>query len=230
MGPQRRTRYMPGKEKETAFLFTIDSGMDVLNSGHPRDAKTLWRGCSSTPGQEDAVSKLVEEVEGLRFGSAGEAEAGAEPEADEDQADQAQMDVLEAICPEPPQEVPEGTESLEPAPDEPAPDAEEEAEQERAQLLREAETVHIPSAPSAALDAETGVPATEGAMAHLAGYIARKCGPSFGALAMASEDAPVQTLWTRLRSAAGGLTIPSQLCLDLFNQLEAEFIYVSRVR
>ncbi|KAF0287490.1 hypothetical protein FJT64_014090 [Amphibalanus amphitrite] len=140
------------------------------------------------------------------------------------------MEVLEAVYPEPPQEVPEGTESLEPVPDEPAPDAEEEAEQERAQLLREAETVHIPPAPSAALDAETGVPATEGAMAHLAGYIARKCGPSFGALAMASEDAPVQTFWTRLRSAAGGLTIPSQLCLDLLNQLEAEFIYVSRVR
>ena len=90
--------------------------------------------------------------------------------------------------------------------------------------------MHIPPAPSAALDAETGVPDTEGAMAHLAGYIARKCGPSSGALAMASEDAPVQTLWTRLRSAAGGLTIPSQPCLDLFNQLEAEFIYVSRVR
>ncbi|XP_043195134.1 uncharacterized protein LOC122366685 isoform X1 [Amphibalanus amphitrite] len=69
--PHRRTRCMPGKEKETAFLFTIDSGMDVLNSGHPRDAKTLRRGCSGTPGQEDALSKLVEEVEGLRFGSAG---------------------------------------------------------------------------------------------------------------------------------------------------------------
>ena len=62
---------MPGEEKETAFLFTIDSGMDVLNSGHPRDAKTLRRGCSGTPGQEDALSKLVEEVEGLHFGSAG---------------------------------------------------------------------------------------------------------------------------------------------------------------
>ena len=39
-------RYMPGKEKEAAFLFTIDSGMDVLNSGHPRDAKPLRRGYS----------------------------------------------------------------------------------------------------------------------------------------------------------------------------------------
>ncbi|KAF0303529.1 hypothetical protein FJT64_024496 [Amphibalanus amphitrite] len=77
----RRTRYMPGKEKDTAFLFTIDSGMDVLNSGHPRDAKTLRRGYSGTPGQEDgvaspqwtapALSKLVEEVERLRFDSAG---------------------------------------------------------------------------------------------------------------------------------------------------------------
>ncbi|KAF0304475.1 hypothetical protein FJT64_023703 [Amphibalanus amphitrite] len=68
---QRRTRYMPGNEKDTAFLFTIDSGMDVLNSGHPRDAKTLRRGYSGTPGQEDALSKLVEEVERLQFGSAG---------------------------------------------------------------------------------------------------------------------------------------------------------------
>ena len=64
-------RYIPGKEKEAAFLFTIDSGMDVLNSGHPRDAKPLRRGYSGTPEQEDALSKLVEEVEGLRVGSAG---------------------------------------------------------------------------------------------------------------------------------------------------------------
>ena len=139
--------------------------------------------------------------------------------------------MLEAVCPEPPQEVPEGTESLEPVPDEPAPDAEEEAEQERAQLLREAETVHIPPAPSAALDAEIGVPARPPKVQwRIWPATSPENAAPASALAMASEDAPVQTLWTRLRSAAGGLTIPSQPCLDLFNQLEAEFIYVSRVR
>ena len=115
-----------------------------------------------------------------------------EPEADEDQADQAQMEVLEAVCPEPLQEVPEGTENLEPVPDEPAPDAEEEAEQEEmAHLLRETrDRAHAAYAFTGA-GYETGAPATESAMAHPAGYIARKRGPSFGARVAASEDVPV---------------------------------------
>ena len=113
---------------------------------------------------------------------------------------------------------------MQPEPEEPPRDAEEEAEEaEMVALLHEAEKVHVMGEPSSAVDSETGVPASESAMAYLAGYIARKQGPSFGTLAAVSEDAPVQTLWTRLRSETGGLTVPSQPCLDLFKRLEAVF-------
>ena len=62
-------RYMPDKKAEADFFFVIDSGMDVLNGGHPKDPKPLRRGYSGTPEQEAALTALVEEMSAMRIGS-----------------------------------------------------------------------------------------------------------------------------------------------------------------
>ena len=61
-------RHKTGKEKEADFLETFDSGMDVLNSGHPGDVKPLRRGYSGKPDQEAALTALAEEAAGMRIG------------------------------------------------------------------------------------------------------------------------------------------------------------------
>ena len=128
---------------------------------------------------------------------------------------------LEGLCPVPVEEVPEGTEGLEPPPEEPARDSEEEAE-ELACLLAEAEEVHTPGEPSGGADVHTGVSASDSAMAYLAGYMARKRDCSLGAPAPYAEHVPVQALWTRLRSVCA-LTILTTACLELFRRLETTF-------
>ncbi|KAF0297948.1 Transposable element P transposase [Amphibalanus amphitrite] len=90
-------------------------------------------------------------------------------------------------------------------------------------LLEEASCCRAhPSSTSGAVDKETGVTASDSAMAHVAGYVARKQGPSLGAPSAFAEDLPVQALWTRLRSV-GGLTIPTQEFPIKFRQMDAEF-------
>ena len=79
-----------------------------------------------------------------------------------------------------------------------------------------------PPKSSGAVDSQTGVSASDSAMAYVAGYVARKRGPSLGAPSAYAEEVPVEALWTRLRSV-GGLTIPTQQFFDEFRQTEAEF-------
>ena len=61
-------RYL-GRDEEALFLRVVDNGFDVLNAGHPGDVKPFRRGYSGTPEQEEALTTLQREVEGLRVGS-----------------------------------------------------------------------------------------------------------------------------------------------------------------
>ena len=105
---------------------------------------------------------------------------------------------------------------------EPVEDSEELAEMQA--LLEEADVCPAqPPDPSGAIDSETGVRASDSAMAHVAGFVARKRGPSLGTpSAFAEEDVPVEALWTRLKSV-GGLTLPTHEFLNEFRQMDAEF-------
>ena len=78
---------------------------------------------------------------------------------------------------------------------------------------------------SGACDLETGVPASDSAMAYVAGYVARKRppddSPDDSPDAEVPEE-PLETLWTRLRSH-GGLTVPTAEFLATFRQMDAAF-------
>ena len=342
------------KKVEADFFSIVDAGMDVLNAGHPADVKSLRRGYSGRPEQEDALTALVEEVAAFRVGKAsflypfqkgllvtvravrglladlqarfgdntylltrhltqdrlesffglvrgrgggnlnptpteakarlrlltllqltrhgvspkcvgdgGETDArpddsqpepdaapAAQPELDEELSPPPQLLELEEIFPAPTaEEIPEGTEHLVQEPDdEPLPDTEEEAEQELmdaelreachdvskkelepceqselVSLLAEADAgLHVPGQPSGARDCETGVLASDSALAHVAGYVARKRPRSLGSPSAHAEDVPVQALWTRLRSV-GGMTVPTESFLELCRELETCF-------
>ncbi|KAF0292122.1 Transposable element P transposase [Amphibalanus amphitrite] len=64
-----------------------------------------------------------------RAAAAATPEPESEPGSDDNTSPPPQLVELEQLCPEPAEEVPEGTEELHPEPEEPGPDAEEEAEQ-----------------------------------------------------------------------------------------------------
>ncbi|KAF0306299.1 Transposable element P transposase [Amphibalanus amphitrite] len=199
--------------------------------------------CTGDGGETDAVPDVSQPEP--------DAVPAAQPELDEEPPPPPQLLELEEVCPAPTEEIPEGTEHLVQEPDdEPSPDAEEEAERElldaelgeachdtgepeqemepREQtselvsLLAEAGSVHIPGQPSGARDCETGVLASDSALAHVAGYVARKRPRSLGAPSAHAEDVPVQALWTRLRSV-GGMTVPTESFLELCRELETCF-------
>ena len=74
-----------------------------------------------------------------------------------------------------------------------------------------------------AVDVETGVPASESAMAFVCGYVAHKAGDrTMGAPSSQAEEVPLQALWLRLRSL-GGLTIPTEAFLTEFRRMEECF-------
>ena len=62
-------RYL-GREEAARFFRVVDDGFDVLNAGHPDDVKPFRRGYSGTAEQEEALTALRREVEGLRVGDA----------------------------------------------------------------------------------------------------------------------------------------------------------------
>lgn len=75
-------------------------------------------------------------------------------------------------------------------------------------------------------DLDTGVTAAEYGLAHAAGYVAAKVRRVDSSLAAPSaltdESAPVEALWTRLRSQ-GGLSVPTVEWLAQFRAMDAAF-------
>ena len=57
-----------GRPEEVRALRVFDSGLDVLNSIHLRDAKLLRRGYRGTPEQEAALTALETEAKTMRVG------------------------------------------------------------------------------------------------------------------------------------------------------------------
>lgn len=78
--------------------------------------------------------------------------------------------------------------------------------------------------PSTTCDQHTGVPVSDSALAHMAGYVARKRpnDPAVGNRSGSSNDGPIETLWTRLLSH-GGLTVPTEDFLRKYRAMDAAF-------
>ena len=94
-----------------------------------------------------------------------------------------------------------------------------ESEQELLTLLDDARPRPQPE-DSGDGDIVTGVPASESAMAYVAGFVARKAATS-GAFASPMYG-PQRSLWVRLRSQHS-LTLPSEEMWQLFIDIEASF-------
>ena len=99
---------------------------------------------------------------------------------------------------------------------------------EMEELLGEVSQARPLRAPATAspIDPRTGVSAEEYGRAHAAGYVSAKCrriDPTLASpSALVGEEAPVQTIWTQLRSQ-GGLSIPTDEWLSRCQEMETAF-------
>ena len=209
------TRHLTQDKLESFFSQVRGRGGSNINPT-PTEAKARIRLLTLLQLTRHGIN-VKEDVEGEAATASEAPEETSEPEKAFDRdVSTPQFQELEELCPEPDEEVPEGTEKLHPPPEEPSLDAEEEAE--LASLLAEAEEEHAPSEPSGSTDIFTGISASDSAMAYVAGYVGR----SLGAPEPYAEDVPVEALWTRLRSAHA-LNIPTATCLELFRKLDRTF-------